>query len=75
MEGRAVLQDLIPTVGQLEHVYVSIKGWIIDPDVYGLLDGPGDLVYLSTHYDAITRGVTMFIDGGGDPDMFLEPFP
>ena len=69
MEGRAVLKYLIPNVGQLEHAYVSIKGWIIDPDVHGLLDGHGDLVYLSTHYgeivhtDAMTRGVTMVLNG------------
>ena len=69
MEGRGVLQDLIPNVGQLELAYVPIKGCIIDPDVHLLLDGPGDLVHLPTHYreivhtDAMTRGATMVIDG------------
>ena len=43
MEGRGVLQDLIPNVGQLELAYVPIMGWIIDPDVQGFLDGPGNM--------------------------------
>ena len=62
MEGRDVLQDLIPNVGQLELVYLPLKRWIIDPDVCGLLDGPGDALCLPTHYgeivatDVMTRG-------------------
>ena len=31
MEGRGILQDLIPDMGHLEFGYVSVKGWIIDP--------------------------------------------
>ena len=48
--GRGVLQDLIPDVGQLELAYAPIKGWSIDPDVYGLLDDPGNALYIPTHY-------------------------
>ena len=44
MEDMGALQDLIPYVEQLELVYVPIKGWIIGPDVHGLLDGPGNII-------------------------------
>ena len=43
--GQGVLWNLIPDVGHLELAYVLIKGWIIDPEVNGLLDG---LVLLCT---------------------------
>ena len=49
MEGRGVLQDLIPDVGELELATVPAKGWIIYPDVLGLLDGPGNTLYLPTN--------------------------
>ena len=39
MEGRSVLWDFIPNVGQLELACIPIKRWIIDPNVHGLLDG------------------------------------
>ena len=38
-------------MGQLE--LVPIKGWIIDPDVPGLLDGPSNTVWLPNHYGEI----------------------
>ena len=50
MEGRGVFQDLIPNVGQLELACVPIKEWIIYPDIHGFLGGPGNTVYLPTHY-------------------------
>ena len=31
-------------MGQLEFANVPVKGWIIDADVHGLLDGPGGVV-------------------------------
>ena len=65
---------------QLELAFVPIREWIIDPNVHGLLDGPGDDVCLPTHYvenvhtDAMTLGVTMVIEGEGGPEIILEPF-
>ena len=50
MEGRGILQDLIPNAGQLELAYVSIKEWIIDPEKHGLHDDPVNTVHLPTHY-------------------------
>ena len=47
-----ILEDFIPDVGQLELAYLPIMEWIIDPDVHGLLDHPGNTVYLPTHYGA-----------------------
>ena len=55
MEQRGVLQDLIQNAGYLELVYVPFKGWIIDPDVHGLLDSPGNTVCLPTHYREIVH--------------------
>ena len=49
MESKNVLQDIISDEGKLELAYVPIKGWIIDPDVHGLLDGHGNTVHLP-HY-------------------------
>ena len=43
MEGRGVLQDLIPHVGQLVLDNVPFKGWIIDPDSHGLFYDPSDV--------------------------------
>ena len=54
--------------GQLELANVPIEGWIIDPDVLGLLDGPCDDVHLNTHYgevvhtNPVTCDVAMVID-------------
>ena len=81
MEGGVVLHDLIPNVRQLYIAYVPLKGWLIDPDVHGLLDAPGNVVYLPTHSGEIahtntmTRGVTMVIDGGGTLRCSLNLFP
>ena len=55
MEGRGVLQDLIPDVWQLDLAYVPVKGWIIDPDVHGLCHGSGNTVHLSTHHEEIVH--------------------
>ena len=55
MEGRDVLQDLIPDVGQLKLAYVPIKEWIIDPTVQGLLFSPGNNVHLPIHYGEIVH--------------------
>ena len=55
MEGRGVKHDLILNVGQLEFDNVPVKGWIIDPDVHGLIYGPSSVVCLSTHYGEIVH--------------------
>ena len=59
MEGMGVLQDLNQDEGQLEPVYVPIKGWIIDLDVHSLLDGPGDTLHLPTHNGKIVHNDAM----------------
>ena len=46
MEGRGVVQDLIPDMGQLVFAKVPVEGWIIDPDEHSLLDGPCNAVHL-----------------------------
>ena len=48
MEVKGIKQDLIQYVGQLECASVPIEGWVIDPDVYGLLGGSCD-VYIPTN--------------------------
>ena len=69
MEGRGILQDLIPDFEQWELSYVLIKEWIIDPDAQALHDGTGDVVCLPTNYgeivhtDAVTRSVTRIVCG------------
>ena len=80
IEGRGVLQGLIPNGRQLELAFVPIREWIIELDIHGLLDGHGDDVCLPTHYvenvhtDAMTLGVTMVIEGEGGLEIILEPF-
>ena len=75
------MQDLFPHVGQLDFANVPIKGWIIDPDVHGLPDGPLDVVCLSTHYgkvvhtDIMTCGASMVIGGREGLKIFPELFP
>ena len=55
---------------QLEFANIPIEGWIIGPDVHGLLDGPCDVLCLLTYYGEVvhpgvmTSGVGMAIDGG-----------
>ena len=48
IEGRCVKEVFNPYVGQFELTNVAVKGWIIDPDVYGLVYGPSDVVCLPT---------------------------
>ena len=40
MEGRGVLQDLIPGVGQLVISHIPVEGRVIDSYEHGLLDCP-----------------------------------
>ena len=47
-EGLDVEQDIIPYVGQLELSNVSVKGWITDLYVHGLLDGHLHIDHLSS---------------------------
>ena len=68
-------------MGQLELVYVPVKGWIIDPKLHGLLNSHTDVVCLTTHggkiihTDVMTRDVAMVTDGGRGLEVYLELFP
>ena len=81
MEGRGIEQDIIPYMVRLELSNVPIEGWIFDSDIYGLLDGPCDVVHLPTHYGKViytgvmTCVVSMIVDGGRDPKMFPLHLP
>ena len=61
-------------------VFLS-DGWIIDPCVHGLLDGPSEVVWFPTHNGKIihigmlTCDVDMVINGGRFPEMFLWVVP
>ena len=74
-------QDLLPYMGQLKLAYVPIEGWIIDPDVQGLLDGSCDVVFHPTYYgkvvhtEVMTCGVTMDISGDGNLRYSLSLSP
>ena len=57
MEGRGVVQDLIPNVGQPEFAQVPVESWIIDADEHCLLDGTGNALCLPAH-----NGKTVHID-------------
>ena len=63
MEGRGIKQDLIPYVGQLELANIPFEGYIIDPGIHGLLDGPYNVVHLSTNYGEVfyTDMMTMML--------------
>ena len=77
MEGRDVMQDLNPDVGQQEFDKVPVEGLVIGPDEHSLIDCPGNAVCLPTHnrgaghIDAMSCSVPMFIYWG--PEMFLKP--
>ena len=60
----------IPNVWQLVLAQIPIKGWVINPDEHGLLDGPGDAWDpLSTReivqFYGMTCSVAVVINGGG----------
>ena len=75
------LADPVSDVDELELAQVPVERWIIDHYKYGFLDGPGNAMCLSTHnvktvhIDTASRGLTMFLYGGGDPKMFFKPIP
>ena len=81
VEIRCVEQDLIRYVGQLELANVPTAGWIIDTDIHGFLYGSCDVVHLSNHNGEVVHtgvmncGFGRVIDGGRDPEVFLEPYP
>ena len=80
MEGRGVLQDLIPderhwnlplflfSAESLALMYIAFLTLLV---TVHLLTHYGETV----HTNVMTWGITLVIDGGGDPDIFLEPFP
>ena len=65
----------------MEFANVSVRGWIIEPDVHGLLDGPSGGVCLPAHNgeivhtDVMPKCVIMVIDGERGPETFFQPFP
>ena len=77
----SVEEALMPYVEQLLLSNVSIIRWIINSYVYGLLDGPGKIVWFSTHNgeifhtDLVTCDVSMAINRGASPKMLLMSFP
>ena len=56
---------------QLVLAQVPVKGWVINPNEHGLLDGPGDALGFPLCYREIvqfygmTCGIAVVIDGGG----------
>ena len=54
MEGRGVLQDIIPDVGQLKLAQVPNERWIIDPYEYGFLNDPGNAVHFLTTMEKLS---------------------
>ena len=59
------MQNLIPDMWQMVLAYVSIQGWIIDPNVESFFDGSD-----ANHK---TRDVMVVIDGGWGLLVFFEP--
>ena len=80
VEGRAVEQDIIPYVGQLELATIPFEAMIINPDVHGLLCSCCDVAHLPTHYgevvdtDVMTSDFGIVIDGGRSIMVFHKPF-
>ena len=77
MEGRDVLQNLIPDVGQLVFPQVPVEGWVIDMDEHGLLYSPGDGMGFppyneeAIHIDGVSCGLAVLVNGGEGPKVFL----
>ena len=73
------MQNLIPDIWQMVLAYVSIQGWIIDPNIESFFHVSHWVLVLSPHYAEViyanhmTRDVTMVIDGGQDLLVFFEP--
>ena len=42
-------------MGWLKFANVPVKALIYDPDVYGFLDGPCDVLHLPAHYGEIVH--------------------
>ena len=78
MDGRGVLQDLIPYVGQLVLPQIPIVGRVIDSYEHGFLDSPGNTMCLPTHNgetvytDAVLVRMIMLVNGGGSPKVLLK---
>ena len=61
MEGRGILQDLIPDVVELEPAKVPFEEWIIDPYEHGFLDDLDRAVCLPTHHIKLFPLVSIFV--------------
>ena len=77
VDGRSVLQDLIPYVGQLIFPQVPVEGWVIDTDEHGLFYGPGDalgfLAYIGEAVDihGVSCEFVVLVNWGGSSEIFL----
>ena len=76
---RDVIQNLIPYVRQMVLAYISIKGWIVHPDVNSFFYGSDEVLVLSPHNAEVlnsgimTCDVMVVIHWGGGLLMFLKP--
>ena len=49
--------------------YIPVEGWVIDPGVHGLLDGPSDAMCLpvqdgkTVQFDWVTCGLAVLVNG------------
>ena len=57
-----VIQNLIPFVRQMVLAYISIKEWIVHPDVNSFFYGSDEVLVLSPHNAEILNGRIMTCD-------------
>ena len=71
VEGRGVLQDLIPYVGHLAFPQVPVEIWVTDIGEHGLLDCPGDTICFpayngeAAHTDEVSCRLALLVNGEG----------
>ena len=64
-------------VQKLVFSYICLEGWVIDPDVHSLLDGPSDTPFPPAYYGEAVHtgrmscGPAVLIDGGGGSKVFF----
>ena len=69
VEGRGVLQDLIPDVGSCYFSRFLLRGWVIDTDQLGFPHGPGDSVCFpaysgeAVHVDGVFCRLAVLLNG------------
>ena len=66
---------------KLAFSYIPVEGWVIDPDVHGLLDGSSDTMCLpaynneTVHTVRMPHGLALLEDEVVGFEMFFEPLP